>query len=431
MIVRKGGRVQVQDFCIPQIQVNRSPKAKITQDRTSGEERLELRVEDDSQLITIHVLVDPEGQLVLPVTQYLYYLKKKRSLKDTGPAALGLLLYFRFLRESGLHYDKFPDDEYERATYRFAAFLKECVADPETKMALSTVCSRMRAVIGFYTYLGREGMIEFSENNMPFEFMWKTVRTGDRGMLAHTRHEFTVQTTDIMASFDRVKSKAPHRVLCPMKPDHKRLFESQLDTLHKEKELMLRLGTECGLRRTEMVTFPVSVIKCPHDDQPIKVAIGPLLNGCQTKNSKQGEIEVEANLMWELYDYSLSEARKNLADKGLSDGRLFLSRKGLPFSPNTVDTFFAAYRKGLILQDSTWYYVLHDLRATFATYKLDELWKRLGSLRRAASILQELMRHESFTDTQKYLEFAEHEATWIEHGTKLNTIANKAVKEHN
>ncbi|WP_017219809.1 site-specific integrase [Moritella dasanensis] len=467
-----GGRYQANDYYYTTLQVSWRPSVEIVVNGDTGKELLRLAEDDEPTLIEVHALIDPNGRVVSEASQYLYHLKKKRR-KDTAPIAKALLQYYRFLDELDLKYDVFPEEEEERPTYMFAEHLKELVAGiPELcengesksdeygnpiiaqKLALSTGKNRMRSVISYYKYLRRTGFIILNRFDDPFEVInihlpiRKQSGTPREGhMLSHiynkqnqtqpdgsrtTAGMRTVETTDIMGGFPPEQSKEAHDTLRPMTPSHKELFERELIRLPIEKQLCFRLGLESGLRLSEFTTFPRSVIYRPSDNQEIKIQIGPLFNGCMTKFSKEGgQAPISAGLMLDLYDYTVSEFRLQLDKKGLHNGRLFLSRYGKPFAQNTLQTTYSQYRKYLQSIDPTWDYTIHELRSTFATYRLED---KLDNGMSASLALQELskdMRHEDIKDTLKYATFRDVRIVRKSHAEHMNERMEDAMERGN
>ena len=106
--------------------------------------------------------------------------------------------------------------------------------------------------------------------------------------------------------------------------------------------------------------------------------------------------------------------------------KLFISRQGKPFNSNTIEKSFSDIRSDISSNCIDFKYAIHDLRSTYATYTLHRLWEEKRSLRTAASILQELMGHNSFASTFKYVEFIEANALMFEHAQDLGEVFQAA-----
>ncbi|EHH1101425.1 site-specific integrase [Vibrio parahaemolyticus] len=433
MSIKGKGRLQVDDYYIQLIEVNKYPKIQVEIDDLTRKETLRLKEEHEPISLTIHALMDKNAQIVRSATQYLYYLKKNQNKKDTSPQAKALLHYFRFIDLCGCTFDVFPEREEDRPTYRYADYLIGAIADSDDNISLSTAKNRMRTVLAFYRYLIYERMIDPENINKAFvqeEVEIRNTRSRDSNMLSHisarSSRGYTkiVHTTDIMASFPSSQYRASHDTLKPMTPKHKALFYNMLSELKVEKQLMFRLAIECGLRLEEFVTVPLRIVRRPKFEDVIKVVISPIKDNWETKNSKEGGvIEISSELMWDLYDYTLSERFINR--KGNSD-RLFINRDGKLFAKNTIETAWSAFRRKIRKIDSSWYYRIHDLRSTFATYKFEELVEIYGVIT-AGTLLQSLMRQQDFSSTLKYIKFFEVNSVKKEHGRMLNQICEDSI----
>ncbi|NWK18623.1 hypothetical protein HX771_21210, partial [Vibrio parahaemolyticus] len=93
MSIKGKGRLQVDDYYIQLIEVNKYPKIQVEIDDLTRKETLRLKEEHEPISLTIHALMDKNAQIVRSATQYLYYLKKNQNKKDTSPQAKALLHY--------------------------------------------------------------------------------------------------------------------------------------------------------------------------------------------------------------------------------------------------------------------------------------------------------------------------------------------------
>lgn len=408
----------VNDFCIREVSVYRDPELSLSVDRETGEETLKLAEPDNQEKIAVHVLVDPDGRLVKSACLYLYWKKDEEQAKSTATDAKALLLYFRFLHQNALNYWQFPHSKSRKQTFRFADFLVNAIQSDD--IAISTAKTYLRVIVSFYKFLGRNNLIEFSEKNKPFDFEMVSVRQS--GMLAHTQRVISVQTTNLMKKLPREQKKHVTRTLSPLTQEHLNAFLQHLAIMPEDKVLIFEVALATGMRLQEVLTIPESIIFNPESTYPIPVSIGPK-NGVKTKFSKQRHVEFPASLMFKLHQYLWSSRRQRYAAKGKNEsGKLFISRQGMPFNSNTIEKSFSDIRSVLSKQYVDFNYAIHDLRSTYATYTLHRLWEEKGSLRAAASILQELMGHNSFTSTFKYVEFIEANALMLEHAKHMSDI---------
>ncbi|MCF6437695.1 site-specific integrase [Pseudoalteromonas sp. MMG022] len=406
------------DFCIREVDVYRDPELSLSIDKETGEETLKLAARENQEEIAVHVLVDPDGSLVKPVCLYLFWKKDEEQAKSTATDAKALLLYFRFLHQNNLNYWQFPHSKSRKQTFRFADFLVSAIQSDD--IAISTAKTYLRVIVNFYKFLGRNNLIEFSEKNKPFDFEIVSLRQS--GMLAHSQRVISVQTTNLMKKLPREQKKHVTRTLSPFTQEHLKVFLEHIKEIPEDKALIFEVALVTGMRLQEVLTIPESAIFNPDSSYAIPVSIGPK-NGVKTKFSKQRYVEFPASLMFKLYQYLWSPYRQKYAAKDKNDERkLFISRQGKPFNSNTIEKSFSDIRKVISGQYRDFNYAFHDLRSTYATYTLHKLWEEKGSLRAAASILQELMGHNSFTSTFKYVEFIESNALMLEHADHMSDI---------
>ncbi len=406
------------DFYIREVNVYRDPELSLSIDKETGEETLKLAARENQEEIAVHVLVDPDGSLVKPVCLYLFWKKDEEQAKSTATDAKALLLYFRFLHQNNLNYWQFPHSKSRKQTFRFADFLVSAIQSDD--IAISTAKTYLRVIVNFYKFLGRNNLIEFSERNKPFDFEIVSLR--QLGMLAHSQRVISVQTTNLMKKLPREQKKHVTRTLSPLTQEHLAAFLEHIKEIPEDKALIFEVALATGMRLQEVLTIPESIIFNPDSSYAIPVSIGPK-NGVKTKFSKQRHVEFPASLMFKLYQYLWSPSRQKYTAKGKNDERkLFISRQGKPFNSNTIEKSFSDIRKVISGRYRDFNYAIHDLRSTYATYTLHKLWEEKGSLRAAASILQELMGHNSFTSTFKYVEFIESNALMLEHADHMSDI---------
>ena len=325
------------------------------------------------------------------------------------------MLYFRFLHQNNLNYWKFPHSKSKKQTFRFADFLVQSIRNND--IAISTARTYLRVIVNFYKFLGRNNLIEFSERNKPFDFEMVSIK--QTGMLSHTQRIISIQTTNLMKKLPKEQKVHVARKLSPMQPEHFQSFLLHLPNLTEDKALFFEVALTTGMRLQEILTIPESIIYNPDNEDNILISIGPK-NGIDTKFGKQRNVEFPAQLMFKLYQYLWSEKRQKYICKGKNtDGKLFISRQGKPFSANTIEKAFSDLRKIISKECRQFNYSIHDLRSTYATYTLQRLWKEKGNLRTAASLLQELMGHNSFASTFKYVEFIEANALMKEHAQDM------------
>jgi integrase len=390
-----------------------------------------------SRLKKTDIIVAPSGNVVYPQSLYLVSkLRGEATVKDTGSIAKGLLAYTRYL-DSTHHYQadeygvEIPHEyltyktlskyEEEGAPWRFAEFLlANCnnieSANGDEAFSLSTARSYMSAVIGFYKWMQKYGYIKNNDQNVVTHYTIGTVHRelNQHDMLAHTRSGSgrTYDTSNIMKMFPKKENTPTHKKLKPMHPEHKILFDEHVLSLPKVAVFIFRLCVNAGLRIDEAIHFPAhdigKVDHCNLDTVSIKIT--------RTKGSKPRTVEIPIELYEELEIYKESSTRiKNLSKRNelIQSGKeldavdyLFISNKGIPYSGNTLEAHFSSLRKQIRKIDSTWYYRIHDLRSTFATFWLwAESKERNVGYDYLMDELAVLMGHASTSTTEKYIKF--------------------------
>ncbi|WP_368084177.1 tyrosine-type recombinase/integrase [Vibrio splendidus] len=437
------------DFRLLEIEIDTLAKLKIISHTTQNTDEIVLTPHLSPSNLKKYtkktkIILAPDGSVVYP--QSLYLISKLRGegkVKDTYSIAKALLLFTRFLYASHseqydqngdvvppeyLTYKKLTQYEEEGAPWRFAEFLlsncRHRNSEGDEALSLATAKSYMNSVLAFYKWLQNSGYIKDNCEHVVTHYSKVTLRY-DQGseqhdILAHMRtnkpHEADI--SNIMKIFPRSDSTPSHKKLKPMKVKDQDLFYQHIEHLPKPFSLMFRLAVETGTRIDELRHFPshqVGEINTTGlDVVPIQITV--------TKFNKPRVIEVPNAIYEELEIYKYSKQRlrnttkrntlQNTEKKLTSSGILFLSNKGTVYSLNTLEKQFADLRQHLTKIDPTWYYRVHDLRATFATnWLLIEARERGVSFEFLLDELASLMGHVSTLTTQKYIKFMQEGAS--------------------
>ena len=274
----------------------------------------------------------------------------------------------------------------------------------------------MGAVIGLYKWMHRHGYLKNDDEHVLTHFTSVEIYEGinQHDMLAHTKSNAkrVYEMSNIMKMFPRYANTPIYKKLEPMELDHKEAFNKHLDSLPKPISLMLRLCEKSGLRIDEVTHLPAHNIG-NNDFGELEVV--PIFI-THTKGNKPRTVEIPLALYEELEQYKESKQRhKNLIiRKELIDSKreldctdyLFLSNKGTPYRENTLEVHFGVLRRLIRTIDPTWYYRIHDLRSTFATYWLwNESQTRNVGYEFLMDELAELMGHKDTSTTEKYIQF--------------------------
>ncbi|EAR9475550.1 tyrosine-type recombinase/integrase [Escherichia coli] len=395
-------------------------------------------------------LYDSTGHFVEPVNQWFLELKTVKRLVDINTAAKAMLRYWRFLERENLEWNHFPPVNRLKPTYRFRS--EDLLsAAREGRMAFSTANSCIGQVVRFYIWaIENHHLVISSENAAPFKLEF--VARQNNGMLAHLRPRVLIQTSDLRIRVPRHANPAVSS-LTPLSMEHLSLMAAHLNNQSHEFILMSLLACESGLRLREACSFTVNALQEARPASELKsryhITIGPR-NGVETKFGKTRTIEVSATLLNLLRHYALSERRgkrlsrwekqfqpvsTNPQDASLSgsDSRdnyprfepVFISQQGNPVRPEVLNARWGTFRNMLRQKDSGFRYRFHDLRSTYATYRLHSLFESGLSEGEALDCLMGWMGHQNESTTFKYIRYLKMNETLKFAFSVLDTVMSR------
>lgn len=451
-LVPKG--IGSHDYCYFNITAERKPVAEFITAQLTGEVQLKIKKRRKPTLITFPILVDSDGINVFEANLFTRFLASQGlqpSTLDTHVRAL--LLFYRWMSAVDRTIYDCSDDQENGVVYLFRDFLidnlKKDVLDDNGKKVVEglyqpkTATTYVCTIIRFFEFLHIERIIRFSESFIPFEYRYVMIKEkiNEHHILGHIKkhdHKVVVCTTGLTKPFGKVQPVKSHHKLTPMREDEKKLFYSFLSLEDNNfelsshiKDLMLYIATETGLRVGELVTFPITGVRPPLvDEEFVSVTISKLFNGCETKGNKERTIRIPAKVMDMLEQYKFSKARLDIVNRcTVNHNALFLNpRGGLPFKPNTVETYFQEIRNKIIDTHPQWYFTVHDLRATFATHWLYREHVNRGILfELLLDELAVLMGHEDISTTEKYIKYMNTDLYWEEFSLRKNNGIKKVM----
>ncbi|EGQ9178442.1 site-specific integrase [Vibrio alginolyticus] len=500
----------MKDFLVVKAEVTKYPVMKIA--IVDGKQKASIHAQnqkdkDEPLKINLPLIVKPNGTLAFVENTFLHWRAnsaRQYKYSTLEREALALMDFCRYCHRS--EWSNPITNIKEQMTYRSLTGNTEQGApslygdhlfdnlqevDPETGIVIkhgyapSTAMLYVRVVAKFYSWLISSNFLTVNKDYIPYKNelinFTKNYDYINENMLSHLDNGniVTVETSDLIQRFANsplTNSVEPHKKLKPMTPDDRHMFAYYLEhEANSALNLMSKLSLETGLRAKELVTFPEALISDEHLDLDIiKVRIGSH-NGCKTKFGKPRTIEIPSWLMKELFEYKLSDKRMEALEKaGIevdeddnqigdeANGRLFISRKGLPYAKSTFQRFICDARAYLnqaidngissIVKDQIkdisdeilefhekkrelshkyiprWYYRPHDLRATFATrWLLRESHKRNCPIDLLIDELSELMGHKSTSSTQKYINFINEKIKRFNQAKRKNTFLTSAL----
>ena len=404
-------------------------------------------LDDDGEGVSVRALLTPTGGLDLLPSLYLRELTlgpPSLRVKDSSTAAYALVTFCRFLNESGRSFDDLHPAPEKGPLWGFRVYLVERLHRLNSQGELvgtytsSTIKSYLSQVVKYYEWLIDEGYLEISEERRPLVYKWRTIGSTTDALLAHAyrRGRVVLKRNNILEGIPTEQRKASHRRVNPFSNEELQEFRALTSQGGEAKRLLYEMQIRCGLRISEAATFPETLVVRPDGRAKYKCEIGPEYNGCKTKNDKQREIEIPADLMADLYEYKVSNNRTVamahlMKARGESDHLpLFISNRKKGYTRSGIETDFAVIRSKIRQRIPSFDHKDHDLRRTFATNYLEDESKRKGrSYNFVATRLMELMGHDDWSSTVKYVNYLDDRKEREKHAERLNAIAESASGE--
>lgn len=365
---------------------------------------------------------------------WLIHLKANLYRKEVNTEAQALLHYFSFLKEIDYSWDFMPESLRKRPTYAFKKHLKESFQSGV--LAGSTANSYMRVVVNFYKfYLSKN----YAFNNPPFNYHKVKVDT-------HSGHEFMrkrlliVESTDLRLGLPTdTRFNGLSRKLIPLDVYEWQLVENICNStkkgivntaknkvevqLSEEFLLALEICRYTGLRREEIITLRAKQIYNPGVDKLQKKYLihseGLTLDpskGVRTKNKTVRNSEIPTSLMVKLHKYINSARyirRKKLFEKRhpaeVDNQPLLITQRGDFYSPRSLDARWGELRNAVREIAPRFNHKFHNLRSTYAVFRLKELLRKGVREDDALDYLQSVMGHKQRSTLLMYLKLCRQE----------------------
>lgn len=413
---------------------------------------------------SLPTLYDENWSYVEPVNQWFIHLKNTRRLENLSSYSRAMKHYWTFLESEKLIWDIFPQAKGIKPTYRYRneGLLKHVKTGA---LAYSTANTYMAHVVQFYLWAAYERYYIIRENHKPFEIEFVSIKKND--MLSHMMPKFVVQTTDLRIRVPKDSFSQNTRGLKPLSQAMLTHLAIQLRNASCELRLICLLGAQCGLRIEEASGFTLmalnQAVQRAGSRTHYEITIGPC-NGVPTKYNKTRTIEITETLLSDLQRYAISERRLNRLDKLLNhiqlhhnaalDSRdsqlssqglrkgiadlldtanhyepLFISQQGNPYLPSTIGTRFGEIRCAIIKSGTKFEHKFHDLRCSYATYRLHSLLEAGIEPADALSLLMGWMGHKNESTTWKYLRYLKRKEVLKEKISMLDNIMHQSIED--
>lgn len=398
-------------------------------------------------------LFTQDGAFNHEANSYLFYQKAIKRAKDLSPCAKSLHAYYQFLEENGLAWDDFPPVQRLKPTYLFRSHLLKQIKRGE--LAQSTASVRMNHVVNYYKWLMHDGYLRI-KNGKEAPFQIEFVSVQNTGMLAHISPTYTIQTSDLRIKVARDATSENIRPLSPLSSESLALLTQHLPHAAEELSLQVLLSIDSGLRINEIATLTLDALDTAtplaESKHRYELLISPQVTGVQTKFGKPRQVEISAQLLRALNEYRTSERRLKRINKlyeeierlkahGESFNQetinvlqwcekhepLFVSKQGNPVTAKSIEARWIEFRTQLKQQHRSFTHRFHDLRATYGSYRLNDLLEAKLSEVESLELLMGWMGHKNESTTWKYLRFLKRkEAFKVKFGL-LDSIMYEAL----
>lgn len=319
------------------------------------------------------------GMLCEEAMQFLIYecLKRGRVNSDNTWWTYGnhLAQFLTFCEQNNLDWRDISESSEDEMLV--SAYRDLCVG--EFGMSVNSTNQHLRTIVRFYSYSVGKWF-----KSLPYSLESVSVKKGQQ-FLAHTeRNGGKKYSSDLMMKTFEKKAQ-----FLSANEVQELLSAIENPTL----KLMVRLCLQTGIRRKELLLFPLHVIRKPTGNRAYYE-----VNISRTKGEKERKIHIPTRLMEDLWRY-VNEARfqKQQESEVVSDC-LFLTSDGREWTPQG-----SAFGKALKSLNLAFRVTPHMLRHTYATHMLKGLLERKSSKFEPVMYLQERLGHSSITTTMKYL----------------------------
>ena len=334
-----------------------------------------------------YILLDDDYTVIDSVRRYLKYLdntgKSPNTIKNY---AYHLKLYFEYLKDVGLEYDKINSCKDKGAIDILSEFITwlqnplylkgkiTCMTSPEKMRSAKTVNLIIGAVLSFYDYLAR---------NKEFEGIDAYKEERKNPLFKSFLYELVDKQKVIRANIFHLKETNKELQLITRKE-----FEALKENCNSIRDkLLLSIMFEGGLRLGETIGLHIADIE-PWDNKINIVPRDGLENGVRVKNVAKGYVYVPPYVMRLFSDY-ITEEYGNI-DSNYIFVNLHGKNKGGPMKPITVQKLFERLSKKVGKKVHP-----HMCRHGHATELLESGWSIID--------IKDNMRHRQIQTTTMYI----------------------------
>ncbi|MDA0123766.1 site-specific integrase [Vibrio sp. MM46] len=402
---------------------------------------------------SLPTLFSQDGVFNHEANSYLFYLKAVKKAEDLSPCAQALRAYYQFLEDKGLRWDKFPPVKRLKPTYLYRSHLLKQIKQGE--LAHSTASVRMNQIVNYYKWLLHDGYLRVkNEKEAPFKMEFVSVQNS--GMLAHISPTFIVETSDLRIKVPRDADSKNIRPLSPLSLDALGILTQHLPQTSEELRLQALLAIDTGMRVEEVATLTLDALDTAtplaESEHRFEILLCPRSTGVQTKFLKTRTVEISSDLIQSLNEYRISERRlkrvtrlnekiEQLHSDAVSFTQktieilercdrhepLFVSQQGNPATGKSIEARWVEFRAEIKKTDPSFTHRFHDLRATYGTYRLNDLLEAQLPIVDCMELLMGWMGHKDESTTWKYLRFLKRKDAFKMKFGILDSIMHEAL----
>lgn len=320
------------------------------------------------------------GMLFEEGHEFLNYFLLKRgrvaSKKTWSTYAHHMASFFSFCEDNNQDWKEISDDGENEML--LSVFRDVCIED--FKLSVNSTNQYLRTIIKFYQYAVGQGWV----SSLPYSLESVKASSKKHSFLAHT-----VSGTN--------ETYSPDIMMTTTKKPIKFLQTEEIQTLlkairNKTLKLMVRLCLQTGIRKKELLLFPLDAIR---KTRPNEKKCTVFIN--RTKGEKERSIDIPARLMNDLWDYVNELRFQQQKASGVASNYLFLTTEGNEWSDGD------GFNKALNKLNLPFKVNPHKLRHTYATHMLHGLQKLKSTKFEPLMYLQSRLGHSSITTTMQYL----------------------------
>lgn len=333
-----------------------------------------------------------------PVNEFLrYYLLRGSIDSDNSWAVVGQALYdyFSYLVA---HKRDWRQPRVGEEHGLVAAYRDYCL--DTIRLAAITVKTRVIYICAFYEFALGAGWIK----SLPFDYEIRQTRRPS-GALAH------VDSTGGKANSKSVAPKVSKRLPKFLVRNEISLLLSALKA-NPHHQMLVRMALQVGLRREELVTFPVSyvidAVRKGGTSRNVTIRLDPSDGtGMRTKGSVERHIVVSRRLLLDLHQYAKQLRGERASLSSVLHSPLFLNQEGNPYAAagKGVGRIILEAGRSVGLMVKT-----HMLRHTYATHTLYGLQRSRQRGIDPLVFVQNQLGHAYISQTQIYTHLLDERA---------------------